>query len=437
MNVRDWLGEDNQIGIDIWERKYRYKDETFDQWLDRVSGGDSELRQLIADKKFLFGGRVLANRGIEGSGNFFNCFSAGFVPDDYAGIMDMLKEVGITFKHQGGQGISLTKLRPKGTPIGTEHESDGIIPFMEMFNSVTQGTSQGGARKGALMISLDINHKEAEQFIKLKSDLNAITKANLSLEIDDDFMEAVEAFYRSRQEIVLHKKYVYNKHIVEYDIVPIKLYKMMMEIVWDYGEPGCLFSNRLRNYNFLEFDDNYSIATTNPCGEQPLMERTACCLGSLNLYEFVRNKFTPDASFAWEEFCDAIRIAGNALDDIIDENLPRLPKEMAQYAQNAKDWRNTGLGVFNYAHALMALQLTYGSPEALQFTNYLFEKMMSDAMIWNCERGKQKGSYPKFNKEAIKKSKIFKEHDTTSLDVMKDWQFRNCTLLSIAPTGLK
>lgn len=437
MDVREWLGEDNQLGIDIWERKYRYQDESFDGWLDRVSGGDAELRQLIAEKKFLFGGRVLANRGVEGTGNFFNCFSAGFVPDDYAGIMDMLKEVGITFKHQGGQGISLTKLRPKGTPIGTEHESDGIIPFMEMFNSVTQGTSQGGARKGALMISLDINHKEAEQFIKLKSNLDAITKANLSLEIDDEFMKAVEAFYERGITCTLHKVYDYNGHIVEYDIVPIKLYKTMMEIVWDYGEPGCLFSNRLRNYNFLEFDDNYSIATTNPCGEQPLMERTSCCLGSINLYEFVKNKFTPEAYFDWEDFSHAIGVASNALDDIIDENLPRLPEEMNQYVTNAKNWRNTGLGVFNYAHALMAMQYSYGSREALNFTNNLFDQMMTLAIEFNVRRGKLKGAYPMFDKASVEKSEIYQKHKLPPIYDNAQWEFRNCTLLSIAPTGLR
>ena len=130
----EWLGEDNDIGIDIWKHKYQHNNESFDEWLDRVSGGDEELRRLIEERKFLFGGRTLANRGIPNSGNYFNCFSAGFIPDDYAGIMDKLKEVGITFKSEGGQGVSMSKLRPKGAPIGEHYQSDGIIPFIEMFN---------------------------------------------------------------------------------------------------------------------------------------------------------------------------------------------------------------------------------------------------------------------------------------------------------------
>lgn len=264
MDIKEWLGEDNQIGIDIWTKKYQHNDETLDEWFERVSGGDLEVKQLIKEKKFLFGGRVLANRGIKGAGNYYNCFSAGYVPDDYEKILDKCKEIGVTFKNQGGQGISLSKLRPKGTPIGELYESDGILGFMELFNCVTDKTSQGGARKGALMISLDVRHKEAEDFITIKTNEDKITKANLSLEIDDEFMNAVNEYYTTGEEIVLHEKREYSGHIIEYDVVPIKLYKKMMQVVYDWGEPGCIFTNRARNYNLLEFDDEYEIATTNP-----------------------------------------------------------------------------------------------------------------------------------------------------------------------------
>lgn len=265
--LNEWLGEDNTLGKDIWERKYQHDGETLEEWFDRVSAGDKELCQLIKERKFLFGGRTLANRGIPNSGNYFNCFSSGFIPDDYTAIMDRLKEVGITFKAQGGQGVSMSKLRPKGTPIGKHYSSDGIIPFIEMFNCVTKGTSQGGSRKGALMISLDARHKEVMDFINLKTDVDAITKANLSLEIDNTFMSAVCNYYENGTVKTLHEKREYSGHTVEYDIIPINIYKRMMEIVWDYGEPGCIFTNEFRNYNFLEYDDEYQIDTSNPCGE--------------------------------------------------------------------------------------------------------------------------------------------------------------------------
>jgi ribonucleotide reductase alpha subunit len=263
ITAEQWLGEDNKLGLDILNKKYFYNDETLEEWINRVSGGDDELAQLILDKKFLFGGRVLSNRGLN-NGNYFNCFSAGFVEDDYTDIMDVVKKLGLTYKAQGGQGISLSKLRPKGTPIGNRYKSDGIIPFMELYNTVTSITSQAGSRKGALLISLDIRHKEAESFINIKTNPERITKANLSLEIDDEFMKAVKAYYDTGEEVVLQEKREYSGHIVEYDIVPIRLYKKMMECAYEYGEPGCIFTNEFRNYNMLEFDDDYNVDTCNP-----------------------------------------------------------------------------------------------------------------------------------------------------------------------------
>ena len=182
MTIQEWLGEDNQLGIDIWNKKYRYNNESFEEWIDRISSGDEELKQLILEKKFLFGGRVMANRNTKNKGSYMNCYSRGFVEDSYEDIMRAAVDIGLTFKGQGGQGISLSKIRPKGSPIGEEYTSDGIIPFMKIYNEVTAGTSQGGARKGALMLSIDARHKEAEAFIKIKSQEGLIEKANLSLD---------------------------------------------------------------------------------------------------------------------------------------------------------------------------------------------------------------------------------------------------------------
>ena len=160
VTVEQWLGENNKIGIDIWHKKYQYNNESFDEWLDRVSAGDAELRQLIIEKKFLMGGRTLANRGTDSTGSLFNCYSRGYVEDDYSDIMDAAKDIGVTFKAQGGQGISLTKLRPKGTPIKKEYFSDGIVPFMKIFNEVTAGTSQGGCIHEDELVLTDAGYKK-------------------------------------------------------------------------------------------------------------------------------------------------------------------------------------------------------------------------------------------------------------------------------------
>lgn len=264
--IQDYLGKNNAMGEKILLGKYKHEDETLDRFFDRISGGDPALKKLLMERKILLGGRSMANRGIENGASFFNCYSRGFVYDDYKDIMQTAMDIGLTFKAQGGQGISLSKLRPKGAPIGNEYSSDGIIPFMRIFNEVTAGTSQGGARKGALMISLDARHKEALDFITIKSQDGVIEKANLSLEIDDEFMEAVDKFYKAGEVVVLHERREYSGHMVEYDVTPIEVFRALVDNCYDWGDPAAIFTERFRNYNLMEFDDEYNIETCNPCG---------------------------------------------------------------------------------------------------------------------------------------------------------------------------
>lgn len=433
MTIEQWLGKDNKIGIDIWHKKYQYNNENFDEWLDRVSAGDKELKQLIIEKKFLMGGRTLANRGTNSTGSLFNCYSRGYVEDDYSDIMDAAKDIGVTFKAQGGQGISLTKLRPKGTPIKKEYFSDGIVPFMKIFNEVTAGTSQGGARKGALMLSIDARHKEAETFIKIKSKDGEIEKANLSLEIDDEFMRAVEKYYDTGEIVVLHEKRNYAGHEVEYDVTPINIFNMLVDNCYDWADPACLFVNRFRNYNLMQYDDEYEIETCNPCGEQPLPKHGACCLSSLNLSEFVVNPYTPTAHLNTEDFLHAIDVGIRTLDKLIDENYNRHP--LQQQRDMSYNYRNIGLGIFGYATALMKLGLKYGSNEAIEFTDDVFSLLFKRAVFASNNLAKELGTYPKY-KECVFDSDIIKKHFTPDeIDGLKEHGLRNCSLISIAPNG--
>lgn len=193
-----------------------------------------------------------------------NCYSRGFIEDDYNDIMQAAVDIGKTFKAQGGQGLSLSKLRPKGTPIGDNYESDGIVPFMKIYNEVTQGTSQGGARKGALLMSLDAWHKEAMNFITIKSQDGLIEKANLSLEIDDEFMQCVDKYYKTGEIITVTRHENYSGHEVEWEVTPIEVFKAFIHNNYDWGDPGCLFVNRFRNYNMMEYCDEYEVQTCNP-----------------------------------------------------------------------------------------------------------------------------------------------------------------------------
>lgn len=433
MELKEWLG-DNQLSLDIWKNKYCNNNENFNSWKHRVSGNNKELEDLIESKKFLFGGRALANRGTNKKGSMFNCYSSGYAPDNIEGLMQLNTNLALTYKAQGGQGLSLTKVRPKGTPIGDEFTSDGIVPFMEMFNTTTSSISQGGARKGALMMSIDIRHKEAPTFITIKTNEDKITKANLSLEIDDEFMEAVDKYYSTGEIVVLHESREYNGHIVEYDIVPITLYKLMIKTVYDWGEPGCIFTNRFRNYNLMEFDTDYEIATCNPCGEQPLPKNFSCNLGSLNLSEFVVYPYTKKAYFDWDDFIDAVGIAVEALDNIIDENIEK--HALREQAENSRNYRNIGLGVMGYANMLFKLGLTYGSKEAIEFTDDLFNCMLNEALCKSALLANKKGAFPKCKKEEILKSQIIVNHATKYVkELIEKYGLRNCSLISIAPTG--
>jgi ribonucleoside-diphosphate reductase alpha chain len=264
--VEDWLGKDNTLGIDIMKNKYMKKNEEFLQWVDRVSGNDEDLKKVILEKKFLFGGRTLSNRGTGNGSSYSNCYSSGYAPDDTSELMDLAKNIALTYKSEGGQGISLSKIRPKGSPIG-EHgfESDGVVPFMEIFNQVTASISQGASRKGALILSLSGNHPDIKEFITIKENGDKINKANLSVELDDLFMLTVQQDLEDESKTKIDKDFTLeNGKKFKYSFYPIEIYKIIVEKAWLSADPGVIFTNRFRNYNMMQYFDDYEIITGNP-----------------------------------------------------------------------------------------------------------------------------------------------------------------------------
>lgn len=435
MTIEEWLGEDNILGIDIWKNKYRENNESFDEWLDRVSGGDYELKMLILEQKFLFGGRTLSNRGTNKKGSFSNCYSRGFVEDNLEDLMQANTDIAKTFKAQGGQGISLSKIRPRGCDINNgQFKSDGIIPFMEIYNRTTQSISQGGSRKGALIMSLDIWHKEAEDFIKIKSEnAERINKANLSLEIDDDFMECVRQYYAHGIERVVKVEKEYEGNKIEYEVTPIKLYKLMMQKAYDWAEPGCIFTDRFRNYNLMQFCDDYQIETCNPCGEQPLPKHGACNLGSLNLSKFVKYPFEKAAYFDFKDFRRAVKIAVEALDTVVDENVKNHP--LKEQAEMAKNYRNIGLGIMGLHDALIKMGYTYGSDHSLNIIHDIMYTMFDEAVKTSAFLAAKKGVFPAYNENILKSEILISQVGEETLELVEKYGLRNCSLISIAPTG--
>ena len=426
MTEREWLN-DNKLSLDIWNNKYRFEDETFEAWLDRVSGGNNDIKRLIREKKFLFGGRTLANRGVPNSGSFSNCYSIGYVPDSLDGIMDVAHKIAMTFKAQGGQGLSLSKIRPKGSLIAGQYPSDGIVPFMNIFNTVTESVSQGGSRKGALMMSIDVWHPEAETFIKIKEDLNKINKANLSVEVDNDFMEHVSV---NSDQLVERKGISGDLYIVN----PAKIFHTICESAWRSAEPGILFVDRLRNYNIMEFVDDYQIETTNPCGEQPLPKHGACNLCSINISEYVLDPWTSKAKIDYFSLENDLVEIVSEMDKVLEENASR--HALPEQKEMALKYRNIGIGIMGLADMFVKMGIKYGSPDSIGIATTLMRFIFRTSIKISAANGKIYGNFPGYDPKVWDSTIIRNAFTEEEIEELKKQNtLRNCSLLSIAPTG--
>lgn len=421
------------LALTIWNNKYRYNEESFEEWLNRVSNNNPVIKHLIREKKFIFGGRTLSNRGVK-DGSYSNCYSIGYVEDDLKSILDVNTKLALTYKAQGGQGASLSKLRPKGTLIKEFYESDGIIPFMKLFNQTTSCISQGGSRKGALLLSLDIWHKEAANFITVKSNESEINKANLSLEIDDEFMLLVEDSYKSGINRIQHVTREYSGHIIEYDVDVLGLYKLLCYNALKHAEPGVIFTERFRNYNIMQYDSEYNIETCNPCGEQPLPKHGACNLSSINISEYILNPYTKDAKLDYESLITDVEYIVRAMDDVLTENLDR--HALIEQREMAENYRNIGIGIMGLADAFVKLGYTYGDSDSIGFSYNLAKTIFRGAVYASVRLAQSRGSFPKYSPIVWESDIMKKAFSKEELDNLKETNMlRNCSLLSIAPTG--
>lgn len=355
MTVQEWLNN-NELSITIWEKKYQNNNETFDEWLERVSNGYKPIKELIYNKKFLFGGRILANRGVRNKKtSLSNCYVISPPDDTIESIFDCAKKLARTYSYGGGCGIDLSLLRPNGSTVhNASKTSSGPVSFMDMFSQITQTISQNG-RRGALMISMDVNHPDIEEFIDCKTDLNRVNYANISVRISDEFMSAVE---RGAEKYVLSwpcnqyqtdinttdwkENELHEVDGVYYKVInPVRLFRKLAENNWNYAEPGILYWNRISNYNLLNTTTAFEYAGVNPCAEEPLPAGGSCLLGSLNLSEFVINPFTNKAYFDFDGLQEATFIAVTALNQVLIEGLTLHPLEEQQ--NSVRDWRQIGL----------------------------------------------------------------------------------------------
>lgn len=429
MTVQEWLGHDNQLGVDIWERKYRYENESFDEWITRVSGKNIAIAELIKEKKFLFGGRILANRGLENRGrkiSLSNCYVIEPPEDNIESIFDCAKKLARTYSYGGGCGVDISKLSPRGARVNNAaKETTGSVSFMDLYSMVTGLIGQNG-RRGALMLSISCEHPDLDEFIGIKSDLDRVTKANISIRITDKFMAAV----KNRTTFTLSFTRLETGETITKEIDAYEIFHKMCKMNWDYAEPGMLFWDRINNWNLLSCDDEFEYAGTNPCAEEPLPAGGSCLLGSINLAEFAC-----ETGFNFVDFRYCVREAVGALNEVLDEGLPLHP--LKEQRESVYDWRQIGLGIFGLADLLIKLGIKYGSPEAIDLCDLIGHTMADTAIQASALLSKvYDGPYPKYKPEAIEQSAFYSKNALgETKELVASFGLRNSQLLTIAPTG--
>ena len=433
MTEKEWLGEENQLGMDIWTRKYQNQGESFEEWLTRVTGGNEEMAGYIREKKFLYGGRILSNRGLYKEGRkvtYSNCYVITPPEDNIESIFDCAKKLARTYSYGGGCGIDISGLAPKGARINNAaKETTGSVSFMELYSLVTGLIGQNG-RRGALMISLDCSHPDVPDFIELKTDLEKVTKANISLRIHKDFMEAV----KNDQEYMLHYTRETTGEVIEKKVKARELFRKITDTNWDYAEPGALFWDRITGWSLLSNTDTFTYAGVNPCAEEPLPAGGSCLLGSINLSAFVRDPFSEHSYFDFDGLKACVKASVKALNEVLDEGLPLHPLE--EQRESVRQWRQIGLGIMGLADALIKLGLTYGEEEAVAMCHRIGFAMADTAIAASALLAKEEGAYPMCNIRQVMETPYFQANTTEKTrELVKKYGLRNSQLLTIAPTG--
>lgn len=430
MTEKEWLSE-NQLSLDIWHKKYQVNGETFEEWLDRVSGGNKDVRELIKDKKFIFGGRILASRGVTGRRvTYSNCYVITPPEDNIESIFNTAAKLARTYSYGGGCGIDISNLRPKGAIVHNAAKStSGAVSFMDLYSQVTGLIGQAG-RRGALMISISCKHPDIEEFINLKTKQGVCEKANISIRVSDDFMEAAIHDEDWITEFTSEETGTITKAFKARDLL-----KLLAKRNWEWAEPGMLYWDRITGYNMLNNDERFSYAGVNPCAEEPLPAGGSCLLGSINLSEFVLNPFTNEATIDYSSLVDAVKKAVRALNDVLDEGAALHPLE--EQRNSVRNWRQIGLGTMGLADMLIKLGLIYGSVSALGMTQEVYKTIAQAAVGESLSLAIDKGMYPECNPKLLAESSFINSIGLPQsvIEDISKYGLHNSQLLTCAPTG--
>ena len=435
MTVEQWLNND-ELAITIWKNKYRFEDESLDDWFKRVSGGNEIVEEQIRAKKFIFGGRILANRGLSDKNRkitYSNCYVVAPPEDNLESIFECGAKLARTFSYGGGCGIDISNLRPSGAKVNNAAKTtSGAVSFMDFYSYITGLIGQSG-RRGALMISISCDHPDLEEFIEIKSDLDKVTKANISVRVSDKFMEAVV-----KGETLILKFVTDTGETITKEVEAYPIFRKLAQMNWDYAEPGILFWDRITSWNLLSNNKEFSYAGVNPCAEEPLPAGGSCLLGSINLAEFVTKERKLDLSSLRE----TIQVAVIALNEVLDEGLPLHP--LQEQRDSVAEWRQIGLGVMGLADMLIKLRVKYGSTTSRSILESIGHELIMTALETSSILAANCGPYPKFNRDYVIRTPFFKNLDSGDMNDLRfqslhddicKYGLRNSQLLTCAPTG--
>lgn len=419
-----------------------------------------DIYELLKDFKHIIpqGGPMAGIGNDHQVASLSNCFVIGHnnPADSYGGIMKIDEEQVQLMKRRGGVGHDLSHIRPAGSPVlNSALTSTGIVPFMERYSNSTREVAQDG-RRGALMLSISIKHPDSENFIDAKMEKGKVTGANVSVKVDDEFMRSALSGKPYVQQYPVYS----NAPKVTKEIDASALWKKIIHNAWKSAEPGVLFWDTILRESVADCyaDKGYRTVSTNPCGEIPLCPYDSCRLIAVNLYSYVENPFTPEASFNFDLFKTHVRKAMRLMDDLIDLEMEKIDAIIAKVRKDPEDadvkrnelelWekikskslggRRTGLGITGEGDMLAALGYTYGSDKAIEFATLVQKTLAVEAYRSSVEMARERGAFPIYdsNKEINNPmiSRIRRE-DEELYDTMVHYGRRNISLLTIAPTG--
>lgn len=410
---------------------------------------EEKFYNVMEDFKFLPGGRILAGAGTGFDVTYFNCFVIPNPPDSRGGIMENLTQMIEIMAHGGGVGLNLSSLRPRGARVKKVNgRSSGPMNWAELYSLATKDiVQQGGSRRGALMLMLHDWHPDLEEFITVKQDLNKINGANLSVCVSDDFMEAVkkdtdwhliypdldDPLYDAKWDGDIHEWQAVGGRIKIYKTVKASyIWDLICTAAWRSAEPGLHFldrSNKRSNTWYFE-----KLLATNPCGEQPLGPWAVCNLGAMNLEAYVKDADLKNDKAGWfdyDAFGQDVQIAMRFLDNVIDDT----HYFFKENEKIAKDIRRTGLGIMGIADTFIKMKIRYGGEESTEVSKKIFQTLRDNAYSASADIAKEKGPFPKYDKEKYQQGYHIKDLPKALRDKITKQGIRNAVLLTIAPTG--